>query len=411
MIVRDKCIVCGGQNLYRALDLGVMPSANDLVGKSELKKVKSYPLIYYWCKSCSLLQQRTLIEREKLFGNNYAYMTGVNKETVNLYTEEAKMLGKKIKIKDFAVVIASNDGTEIGLIKKFARFKKVIGIEPAKNVAKFAIDHKLPTINDFFSYSLSEKISKKYGKADLIVANNVFAHIPDPDDVLEGMRNLIKPSGLIEIEVHWFKFLAEKLQIDILYAEHYYEWTLKAMQCISRKHGLMVVEAESLPEQQGGSIRFWLSKSSAETKSTLEVIKNEEAKAGIYSLNKIKKLQGQANARKIKFIKLISKLNRQNKKIAIWSVPAKIVTLINFCDLSHKEIPFAYEVAPTKIDRVIPKANIMIKSEAEIAKDMPNYLIIGAWNYLDFAKKKLGWYLKAGGKLINPLTSEVISEN
>jgi hypothetical protein len=183
------------------------------------------------------------------------------------------------------------------------------------------------------------------------------------------------------------------------------------MQCIRRKHRLLVVEAESLPEQHGGSIRFWLSQSSAETKLTLEEVQNAEAKAEVYSLNKIKKLQGQAHARKIKFIKLISKLNGQNKKIAIWSVPAKIVTLINFCDLSHKEISFAYEVAPTKVGRFIPKANIMIKSEAEIAKDMPDYLIIGAWNYLDFAKKKLGWYLKAGGKLINPLTSEVISEN
>lgn len=95
MIVRDKCIVCGSKNLYKALDLGVMPSANDLVGKTELKKVKSYPLIYYWCKNCDLLQQRTLIEKEKLFGDHYTYMTGVNKENVNLYTKEAKMLNKK----------------------------------------------------------------------------------------------------------------------------------------------------------------------------------------------------------------------------------------------------------------------------------------------------------------------------
>jgi len=328
-------------------------------------------------------------------------MTGVNKQTIELYTEEAKMLGKLFKQanKGFAVVLASNDGTEIRLIKEIAGFKKVIGVDPATNLAKIANSKGLTTINDFFTYKLSKDIIKKWGQADLIVANNVYAHIPDPADMLEGMKNLLKPTGLIEIEVHWLRNLVKELQIDILYSEHYYEWTLKAMQINAHIHGMKVVRAEYLPRQQGGSIRFWLAKSGYEAHALNRI----EAINGLYSIKTMKDLQKRADERKRRLVRLIKKLKREGKIVGVWSVPAKIVTILNFCNLTNNEISFAYEVAPTKIGRYIPKANILIKDEKEILKDMPDYLLIGAWNYMGVARKVLAPYVAKGGKLINPL--------
>jgi hypothetical protein len=381
-----------------------MPSANDLVKRKDLPKVKNYPLVYYWCPKCTLLQQLNLIESEKLFRNYYTYMTGVNRQTVELFTEEARMLKNKIRNKDLAIVIASNDGTEVKLIRDIAGFRRVVGVEPAKNIAKIANERGLTTINEFFTYKLSNRIIKEYGKADLIVANNVFAHIPYPTDMLAGMKNLIKPSGLIEIEVHWLRDMVKDLQIDILYAEHYYEWSLRAMQTISRRYGLKVVNAEHLPKQQGGSIRFWLALRGKETNR----LSHLEKAAGVYSIKTIKRLQERSDARKGKLVALINKLKEKDKVICIWSVPAKIATVLNFCNITNKEITCAYEVAPTKIGRFIPKSNIEIKDEKHIATDMPDYLIVGAWNYMDFAKKSLGWYIKKGGKLIDPLTCKIL---
>ena len=179
MIVRDKCIVCGSKNLYKALDLGVMPSANDLVGKNELKKVKSYPLAYYICTNCGLLQQINFVSRDLLFVN-YPYITGVNKVLVDHFKEMSMELRKMVKHKNIAVVIGSNDGTEVNLLKAVG-FKKAIGIEPS-DVAEIAKKRKIPTIKAFFTYNLSIKLVKRLGKAYLITANNVFAHIPDPKD-------------------------------------------------------------------------------------------------------------------------------------------------------------------------------------------------------------------------------------
>ena len=380
-----------------------MPSANDLIYKNKFKKIKSYPLNYYWCSDCSLVQQLKLVERQKLF-SDYTYMTGVNKQTVDLYKKEAIMLKKKFSNRKFAIVIASNDGTEINLIKNIAKFDKVIGVEPAKNMAKIANAQNLETINDFFTYKLSKKILNKYGKADLIVANNVFAHIPNPKDMLKGMKTLLSPSGMIEIEVHWLKYLVDELQIDILYAEHYYEWTLKAMTKIATKSGLKVISSEPLPNQQGGSIRFWLGLKGKENHKIMA----EEEKAGLYSIKKMKNLQRRADKKKYIFRSMIQKIKSKGKRIGIWSVPAKIVTILNFCNITGKDIDYAYEVAPTKINKYIPKANILIKDEKSIIKDMPDYLIIGAWNYIDFAQKSLSAYTKKGGKLINPLTCRLL---
>ena len=408
---RVECIACNSGNLYKVFDLGVVPSANNLVKKASIKLVKSYPLNYYWCKECGLLQQVKLVDSKKLFRKYYVYITGASKNTVNLFRKEAELLKRSIKNKDLAYVIASNDGTEIKLIKNIAGFKEVIGIEPAINIAKYANKLGLKTVNDFFTWDLSNKLLKKYGKADLIVANNVFAHIPYPRDMLNGMKNLLKEDGVIEIEVHWLKSLVESLQIDILYAEHYYEWSIKAMVSIAHICGLELVSAESLPTQQGGSIRFWLKLSGKQV--GLNELISKEREIGVYNQDIMLNLQNLAEGRKIHLISIINDIKKQNKTIGIWSVPAKIVTILNFCGLTNRDIDCAFDIAKTKINRYIPKANILIKDKKVALKNvskLPDYLIIVAWNYIDENKKELKEYLRRGGKLINPLSYEIISK-
>ncbi len=405
-MTKHLCKVCGNEGLYKVLDLGAMPSANDLVEEKYLSEVKSYPLRYYWCDNCTFFQQVDLVNRVKLFGGNYVYFTGASAPVIEHFKELSLKMRKRLDNRHFAVVIASNDGTEIKLLKEFGDFDRVLGVEPAKNLAKIANENGLTTINAFFGEELSKRIADEYGKADLVIANNVFAHIPNPRDMLLGMKNLISDEGVISIEVHWLKRLIEELQIDTLYAEHYYVWDIKAMERLATDIGLMLMDIEYLPDRLGGSIRVMMKKHG--TSDAVGRFTVEEERAGLYDIKKMMTLQKLADERKRRFVRLIRGLRRRGKKIAIWTVPAKIATMLNFCGITSKEIECGYDSTEYKIGKYIPQAGILVKGEADIAKDMPDYLVVGAWNYIEFGRQKLGWYLKRGGKLINPLTCEIV---
>lgn len=398
----NKCRICNGK-LELVIDLGKQPSANDLCTEEELARVKSYPLRYFICENCTLVQQipKDFVPDKKLW-SNYLYMTSANKALIPQYKEMASELFKMAKNKDLAYVIASNDGTELQLLKE-AGFKNTIGVEPS-NLAKVANDKGLRTVPEFFTYKLSKRLASS-GKADLIVANNVAAHIPDPLDFFEGIANLIADDGIISIQVNWVKPIVDSLALEVFYAEHHYLWSITALEITANKVGLNIIDIVDLPEQQGGSLRYILSKKhKPSSQSTINRFKKEETP----TIKSINTLQARADERKDKFIKLVKDIKAKGKSISIYSVPAKIATILNFCNLTNKEIDFAYDVSTTKIGRFIPKANILIKDEKLVIKDNPDYLIIGAFNYFDFLKGKLKWYIDNGGHIINPLTCEVI---
>ena len=400
----NTCKICGNDNLVKVIDLGKMPNANTLVAKGE--KAKSYSLAFYWCDNCTFLQQISIAPREDLFNNKYPYITGVNAPSVENYKEFAISMKKRLRNRNFAVVIASNDGTEIKLLKEFGGFKKVIGVDPSSNLVKIANDNGQFTIDDFFSYDLSKKIVEEYGHADLVAAKGVFAHIPDPKDMLLGMKNLIKQNGTIAIEVHYLKSLIEQLEIECLYEEHHYVYDTKAMKYFANSVGLKLVGVEYLPDRQGGSIRFIIKNEGSEAIANKYIAM--EKKSGLYSIEKMRSLQKRAVERKIKLRHLVQKLKRQNKKIAVWSASAKVPTLLNFCRLSNKEIDCVYEIAESKIGKFIPMMNVEIRNERFINRDKPDYMIIGSWEYVNVARRKLKDYLENGGKFINPLSCQIV---
>ncbi|MDE1865669.1 MAG: methyltransferase domain-containing protein [Candidatus Micrarchaeota archaeon] len=408
----SSCIVCNGKELHKVLDLGRIPNSNELVPYEALGKVDAFPLEYYTCGNCGMFQQIEIRSRESLF-SSYLYLTGVNRPLVEHFREMSEELSKIVVKRSLAYVLGSNDGTEVTLLKA-AGFGNVVGVEPS-NVAKIAQEKGIETINSFFTHELSEEMVKKYGKADLVTANNVFAHIPDPKDMLKGMANLIADDGTISIEVHWLKSIVDKLEIETLYTEHYFVWPIRAMKNISAQAGLEIQQILYMPEQHGGSLRFILRKVGRGKRDSglsgeMARLDKMEAESGLYDLRVMGKLQTRANERKLAFVSLIRGLKKDRKRISIWSVPAKVPTLLNFCGITNKEIDCAYDIAKTKIGRYIPMANIEIKDEKLIEADNPDYLIIGAWNYMDLALEKFGNYMKGGGRLINPLNCEIIGD-
>ncbi len=403
----QRCRVCGSSRLVRALDLGRMPSANSLVSREGLGLVKSYPLVYYWCGECTFFQQLELIGKEDLFGGSYVYATGASRPTIDHFTRFAEGIGRRVGKKDFAVVVASNDGTELAALRESGGFARVLGVEPAKNLAEEANRKGLRTINGFFSEKDAAVLLKEFGPADLVVANNVMAHIPDPKDFLMGLRRMAGEEGIISVEAHWLASFIKQLQIDTLYGEHYYVWSVGAMKKIAEDCGLVLADVEFLEGRHGGSVRFILKRKGKEMESVAMMVAEEEA-AGVRDEEVIRSLQGKAEEKRDRFAGLVKKLCAEGKNVSVWTVPAKIVTLLNFSGLTSDEIRCAYDNTPFKIGKYIPKAGIRIKDEKEIEGDMPDFLVVGAWNYIGFGKEKLRWYLEKGGRFINPLTMEII---
>lgn len=407
LIPNYRCKVCGGKNIKKAIDLGFLPNPNKLLRESELENYEEYPLEFYWCEDCTFFQQLDPVDSRTLFENNYTYQTGVNAPAVAHFTSLAQAIKESVKQKDLAVVIASNDGTEIGILKKVAGFNKVIGVEPARNIAEIANSRGHETINSFFGQDVGKSILLEYGKADLVMANNVFAHIPDPKGFLQGIKDILSANGVAIIEVQWIKNFVEKIAIEMLYAEHMYVWSAMAMKRICRETGLVVTRVDILEDQQGGSLRFWIKIIGKETKKLDRV----EQQAGIQSKEVMLNLQHMADLRMSKLKNQIRKLRENGKTIDIWSVPAKVPIILNYGGINNNDIRVAYDSTPTKINRYIPKANIKIIDEASLTprmKEPPDYIIIGAWNYLNYAIKKLSWFTNSGGTLINLLDGEFI---
>ncbi len=386
-----------------------MPSANNLTRKEDIDNVKLYPLKYYSCEKCGLFQLTKFASSNALF-DEYLYLTGASPSLVEHFREMSEYLAGEVKNKGIAYVIASNDGTEIKLLKDTG-FKQVVGIDPS-SAADTANKNNLFTVKAFFDLKLAKKLASDIGKADLIVANNVFAHIPDPKNMLKGMAALVKPDGIISIEVHWMKSIVDKVEFETLYAEHYFVWSIRAMETVAKLADLMVKNIIYMPNQHGGSLRFLLQKDDSSVKRAARrpyaKLENMEIKSRIYDVPYLEaNLQKRVDERKRRLVKLVKDIKKKGKVISIWSVPAKVPTLLNFCGITNKEITCAYEVAPTKIGKWIPKSNIEIKNQELIMQDMPDYLIVGAWNYWEFANRKFDDYMKKGGKLINPLTFEI----
>lgn len=391
------------------IDLGLMPNPNTLLSEDELANYEAFPLEFYWCEDCTFFQQVQKVDRRTLFENDYTYETGVNAPAVSHFTSLARSVVEQVTHKKLAVVLASNDGTEIGILKEIAGFRRVIGVEPAKNIARIANSRGHETINAFFGQEVSEKILHGYGAADLVLANNVFAHIPDPKEFLEGIRKILAPDGVAVIEVQWLKDFVDKVAIEMLYAEHLYVWSARAMKRICHDSGLVITRIEVLGSQQGGSLRYWI-KLNGEESTEVDLI---EERAGIYDSGVMLELQKKADLRMSRLRDQISNLRGKGKVIDIWAVPAKVPIILNYCGLTNSDIRSAYDSTPTKIRKYIPKANIRVLDEACLRPGMaapPDYIIIGAWNYLEYARDKLRWFTESGGKLINLLDGELVPD-
>lgn len=393
-----KCRFCKKYLNNKILDLGVTAPSNFYLNNlNKLKYEKKFPLKIFFCKNCYLVQTKDYHDPNQLFTNTYAYYSSISNFFLKHAETYVRKIIRKLNInkKKFVVELASNDGY---LLKNFLKFNiPILGIEPTKSTFLQSKKKNIPTLNEFFSYGLSKKIIKSYGKADLIIANNVYAHVKNINNFTRGIKNLLKPKGIVNIEFpHLLNLVTDDL-FDTIYHEHYSYLSLSTVKKIFSFHKLKIFDVEKI-NTHGGSLRLYGCHENLNKKISFRVMKilKDEKKNKLLSLVGYKKLQ--QNSKKIKKQLINFLVDKKNKKKIVvgYGAAAKGNTLLNYCKIDNKLLKYVYDAAPSKQNKYLPGSHILIKNPDEINKDRPDYIFILPWNIKEEIIRQLG-YLKRRG--------------
>ena len=376
------CRSCGNLKLKRVVSLGYQPLANNLLKKKD-EKCELYPLEVNYCDQCHNCQLSIVVNPKKMF-SNYLYTSSTTKTSRNHFVKAANKYIKDFKLtvkKSYIIDIGSNDGIALKPFKDL-KFKKILGIEPAKNLAKLANKNKIRTFNGFLERKNLNKIKKN---ADLILASNVFAHSDKLKEMAECMLKLLSKNGTIVIEVQYLLNTLRDLTFDNIYHEHYNYWSLTSLINFFNQFNAKIFRAEKI-DTHGGSLRIYIKKDKKiKIENNVKKLINEEEIFGIKDFKTYQEFGEKVYQIKKNIIKNIDKLKNKSKIIIGYGAPAKATTALNFFGIS-KEIDFIVEDNKLKLNKFIPGVKIAIKSKSSI-KSKNHTLLILAWNFFNEIKK------------------------
>ena len=380
-IYKFNCRCCGNNKLKRVISLGFQPLANNLIN-SKKENSEKFPLEMNYCENCHNAQLSVSVDAKKMF-SNYFYLSSTSSSFRKHFEDAARTYIKELKLnnKSYIIDIGSNDGIGLLPFKKLG-LKKLLGIEPAKNLCKIAKKNGIKTINGFLNVKNLKKIKKN---ADLILASNVFAHADDLKSMAKCMLKLISKKGTIIIEVQYLLNTIQDLTFDNIYHEHYNYWSLTSLNYFFNNLGANIYKAEKI-NTHGGSIRVYVTKSNKVKKqpSVNKILKHEE-NFGIKKFDTFKLFAEKIMNLKKNVIKNINKLKKENKKIIGYGSPAKATTALNFFGISD-EIDFIVEDNKLKHGKLVPGVNIPIYSKTKIKNKNATILVL-AWNFFEEIKK------------------------
>lgn len=398
-----KCRYCKSTKLTRFLSLGDQPPSNSFIRPDQIKEEKRFPLDVYLCQTCYLVQLIDVVPGEYIFGE-YAYLSSSSKALTKHYAELAQILTKRFRLQsgDVVVDIGCNDGILLNGYTKSGLQR--IGVEPS-TVADFAIAAGFTVYKDFFAAKTSEKIVKKYGKAKIVTATNVFAHVDDITTFVKGLPPLLADDGVFVIEAPYLIDLIDQTLFDTIYHEHLCYLSLTPMHSFLDSLELEVFDIQRIPfGASGPAIRVFIQKKHGMhpiEKSVKKTLTFEKK----WGIGKLATYQGYAKkVEKVKkdVLKLIKKIQDKGVHIGGYGAPAKGNTLLNYFGLTPEIIECIAETNEIKQGLLTPGSHIPIVSEEEYLKRMPEYALVLTWNYLDFFLEK-SEYIKKGGKFIVPL--------
>lgn len=386
--VVDNCQICNNPNLKSVLFLGYLPPVNQLhlIG-SRPKEQPSYPAELLYCPKCHLVQLGLVVDPQVIFPKEYPYTSGTTQvlrdNFADLGQEASRIIG--LNASDLVVDIGSNDGT---LLSNFVPYAKVLGITP-EDIGKLAVAKGIPTIQDYFRAETVAKVKKEYGKAKVITAANVFAHIEDANRVLDNIISLLKTDGVFISESHYLYSLIKTVQYDTVYHEHLRYYSLISLNNLLKKHGLEVFHAKQIPSH-GGSIRVYAARKGLYPidRSVSEIMKEE--KKVVTDIDNLVKFKNRVVLSKLGLQSLLFDIKKKGKTVFGISAPSRASTLINYLGLDQDILDCVVEIKGSyKIGKYIPGTKIPILEESVLFKDQPDYALLLSWHIAEELIPKL----------------------
>ncbi len=396
-----KCRFCNFELKSVFADLGETPLSNSFLKHIDLTKFeKKFPLKVFVCGNCFLVQVPEFETPNKIF-SDYAYFSSYSKSWLQHVENYVDMVSEKYNIGNNSLVIelASNDGYLLQFFKN--KGISVIGIEPAANVAKVAKEKEIKTIVDFFGEELAIKLSNE-GKADLIIGNNVLAHVPDINDFVKGISILLKPNGVINMEFPHVLQLIKYNQFDTIYHEHFSYFSLYTVKKIFEFHKLEIFDVEEITTH-GGSLRIYgkhkINKQ-FEIKNSVNDLLEKEKRFGLTNLSNYLEFSKKIKLIKKELVNFFNDENKREKKIVCYGAAAKGNTLLNYCGIGKDQIEYVVDKNPHKQGLYLPGSHLPIKKPEEIKNTKPDFVVILPWNIKEEIMNEISYIRDWGGKFV-----------
>jgi SAM-dependent methyltransferase len=385
-----------------------MPLANALLAPEDLDRPEArYPLDVVACAGCALVQITETVAPELLF-REYLYFTSVADAAV----EHARRLAERVLAgrppgpASLVLEIASNDGY---LLQHYrARGVRVLGVEPARNVAKVAEERGIPTLTEFFGRELARQLRDGGDVADVLHAHNVLAHVADPNDVVAGMALALRPGGVIVVEVPYVRDLVERVEFDTIYHEHLCYFSLSALDRLFQRHGLHIAGVERIPVH-GGSLRLFAERADSpgegpwRARDGVDALLAEEAAWGIGGLAPYRSFAGRVGRLRDQLVALVDRLRREGRRIAVYGASAKSAVLLNYCGLGREALDFVVDRSPVKQGRFTPGTRLPIHPPERLLAAQPDHVLLSTWNLADEVLAQQAEYRRRGGRFIVPI--------
>ncbi|QPK64926.1 class I SAM-dependent methyltransferase [Methylomonas sp. LL1] len=400
-----NCRHCRNPLEHVFLDLGFAPPSNAYLTKADLNGPEQYfPLKLYVCEHCWLVQTEDYAQADQLFSHDYAYFSSVSKSWLDHAARYTQMITERLGLNGdtHVIEIAANDGY---LLKNFVEAGiPCLGIEPTTSTAAAAEKLGIPVVQEFFGVALAERLADAGKQADLIIGNNVYAHVPDINDFTDGLKTALNANGTVTLEFPHLMRLIEHTQFDTVYHEHFSYLSLHTVCRIFQQAGLRIWDVEELPTH-GGSLRIYgcHAEKSISVTSAVDALLAEEARRGLRDLEAYQAFQVKADRVKDDFVGFLIEQKRSGKKVAAYGAAAKGNTLLNYAGIKPDLLPYVCDAAASKQGKFMPGSHIPILSPDVLIDQHPDYLVILPWNIVSEVTEQNVRLTELGTKLVTAI--------
>lgn len=397
-----KCRCCDAPLHEVFLDLGSAPPSNAFLNAADLNAPEAYfPLRLYTCTRCHLVQVDEVQRHDVLFSSDYVYFSSYSKTWLAHAERYVTHVAQRLKLNQHSLVmeIASNDGYLLQYVK--AHGIPCVGVEPTASTAVAARERGIETLEQFFGARFARNFAETRRKADLIVANNVLAHVPDLNDFVAGLGAVLAPKGVITVEFPHLQQLVAQRQFDTVYHEHFSYFSFHTAQQVFARHGLRIWDVEELPTH-GGSLRIWACHERAGHAQTpaMAALQNQEAAAGMRDMAYYRGFQPLADGIKNDFLAFLLDCKRSGKQVAGYGAAAKGNTLLNYAGVRPDLLGYVVDASPHKQGRHLPGSRIPVVAEPRLRETRPDFVVILPWNLREEITAQLAYIQDWGGRCV-----------